>query len=353
MDKGKNMNIETKTTQIDTRWIGPFEFKEILGVGIHQVNQSVSVPLATYETTLFFSVARGARVIKAAGGLKSTLLSDTMSRSVTLECKDANEAYQLANFIKEKESSFQKEVVEKHSKYANLKEVKCHFVANLIYIRFVFFTHNAAGHNMVTLMSDRLLDYILTRFPDIQYVSLSGNMCVDKKVSAINGLEGRGKHIISELVIPRSVVIDLLKTTPEAIVNINTKKNLLGSIMAGSLLSANAHYANMLLAFYLPTGQDAANIVEGSQGITYAELRGEDLYFSVSLPNIIVGTVGNGKGNESVLQNLTEMGCIGEGSSQRLAHLCGGVVLAGELSLLAALTNQHELMKAHVSIERK
>jgi hydroxymethylglutaryl-CoA reductase (NADPH) len=347
------MNLESKTTQIETRWIGPVLFKKMNGIGSNQINQSVSVPLATYETTLFFSVARGARVIKASGGLISTLLSDTMSRSVTLECKDASEAYQLSNFIKEHEASFQKKVVEKHSKYAQLKEVKCYFVANLIYIRFVFFTNNAAGHNMVTLMSDHLLDYILAGFPGAHYVSLSGNMCVDKKVSAINGLEGRGKHIISEIVVPKSVVIDLLKTTPEAIVNLNTKKNLLGSIMAGSLLSANAHYANMLLAFYLPTGQDAANIVEGSQGITYAELRGDDLYFSVSLPNIIVGTVGNGKGNEDIQQNLNDMGCVGEGSSQRLAHVCAGVVLAGELSLLAALTNQHELMKAHVSIERK
>ena len=109
----------------------------------------------------------------------------------------------------------------------------------------------------------------------------------------------------------------------------------------------------MLLAIYLATGQDAANIVEGSQGITYAEVRNQDLYFSVTIPNIIVGTVGNGKNETPFKERLEKMGCIGQGGSQTLAHLVAATVLAGELSLLAALTNPHELMRAHTAIERK
>ena len=60
------------------------------------------------------------------------------------------------------------------------------------------------------------------------------------------------------------------------------KKNLLGTLAAGGIRSANAHFANMLLGFYLATGQDAANIIEGSQGIVHAEVRNDDLYFSGS-----------------------------------------------------------------------
>ena len=341
------------TTEIETKWIGPFLFKSMQSFSDVEKDVKVSAPLATYETTLFYSVARGARAISLSGGLNSTIIKDSMSRSVTVECIDAIRALQLSEYLKNNIPLLQVKVVQLHSKYAKLEKIDTYAVANLLYIRFSFYTSNASGHNMVTLMSDYLLDYVFDNFKDVRYVSLSGNMCVDKKVSMINAIEGRGKHIISEIIIPKDIVEKVLKSTPEAIVNLNIKKNLLGSIMSGSIHSANAHYANMLLAFYLATGQDGANIVEGSQGITHAEVRDGNLYFSVSIPNIIVGTVGHGKGSSHIQEHLKAMDCLGEKGSVRLAHICAAVVFAGELSLLAALTNQHELMKAHVSIERK
>ena len=112
----------------------------------------------------------------------------------------------------------------------------------------------------------------------------------------------------------------------------------------------------MLLGFYLATGQDAANIVEGSQGVTLAEARADELYFSVTLPNLIVGTVGNGKGLPFVEENLRELGCLEArepgANARRLALICAATVLCGELSLLAAQTNPGELMAAHLRLER-
>lgn len=126
--------------------------------------------------------------------------------------------------------------------------------------------------------------------------------------------------------------------------------------MAGGLRSANAHYANMLLAFYLATGQDAANIIEGSQGVVHAEVRNGDLYFSCTLPNLIVGSVGNGKGIDFVEDNLRQLGCKEDrepgANARRLAAICAATVLCGELSLLAAQTNPGELMEAHIKLER-
>jgi hydroxymethylglutaryl-CoA reductase (NADPH) len=126
--------------------------------------------------------------------------------------------------------------------------------------------------------------------------------------------------------------------------------------MAGGLRSANAHYANMLLAFYLATGQDAANIIEGSQGIVHAEVREGDLYFSCTLPNLIVGSVGNGKGIDFVEDNLRQLGCKEPrepgANARRLAAICAATVLCGELSLMAAQTNPGELMEAHIKLER-
>ena len=138
--------------------------------------------------------------------------------------------------------------------------------------------------------------------------------------------------------------------------DLNIKKNLIGTMLAGGLRSANAHYANMLLAFYLATGQDAANIVEGSQGMVHAEVRDGDLYFSATLPNLIMGTVGNGKGLDFVEDNLRMLGCKEErepgANARRLAIICAATVLCGELSLLAAQTNPGELMQSHLKLER-
>jgi hydroxymethylglutaryl-CoA reductase (NADPH) len=228
--------------------------------------------------------------------------------------------------------------------------------ANLLFVRFELTTGDASGHNMVTNAADTLMDHVLATVPGVRYGSISGNFCSDKKATAVNGILGRGKNVVTEIVLPRRHVERFLHTTPEAVVQLNIRKNLIGTMLAGGLRSANAHYANMLLAFYLATGQDAANIVEGSQGLTHAEVRDGDLYFSCTLPNLIVGSVGNGKGLDFVEENLTRLGCREQrepgANARRLAVLCAATVLCGELSLMAAQTNPGELMAAHLTLER-
>jgi hydroxymethylglutaryl-CoA reductase (NADPH) len=162
--------------------------------------------------------------------------------------------------------------------------------------------------------------------------------------------------VVAEITIPRALCLQELRTTPEQLVDLHIKKNLIGTMLAGGLRSANAHFANMLLAVYLATGQDAANIIEGSQGIVHAEVRNKDLYFSVSLTNLIVGTVGNGKDLDFAQHNLAILGCYaditpGQGA-RRLAVIIAATVLCGELSLLAAQTNPGELMRTHLTMER-
>jgi len=210
---------------------------------------------------------------------------------------------------------------------------------------------------MVTLAADRVMQWLLARQPSLRYVSISGNYCTDKKVSAVNGILGRGKSVVAELVVSEPVCRRHLRSSPEAIASLHVKKNLIGSNLAGGIGTANAHVANLLLAFYLATGQDAANIVEGSQAMVHAEVDHGNLYFSLSIPNIIVGTVGNGKDFDFVRTNLAAMGCEAADpagtSARRLAAICGGAALCAELSLLAAQTNPGELMRAHEKYERR
>ncbi len=333
------------------RNVGP-----VLITGTTINNEKVLLPMATYETPLWPSVGRGALVSRICGGIKTTIIDERMTRSILLEAPDAGEALLAVQSIKTLMTEMN-EVVSKTSRFAKLIAINSQIVANLIYLRLEFTTGDASGHNMVTLAADNLFPWILDRFPNLVYSSISANYCSDKKATAVNGILGRGKNVVTEMWISREICEKRLKTTPEKIVDLNIKKNLLGTLLAGGIRSANAHYANMLLAFYLATGQDAANIVEGSQGITYAEVKDDQLYFSCTLPNLIVGSVGNGKGLDFVEDNLTLIGCKAQRepgeNSQRLAAICAASVCCGELSLLAAQTNPGELMASHIKLERK
>lgn len=337
---------------VPLRTIGPIK---IVG---QVLQEEIGVPLATFETPLWPSVQRGALVSRLSEGIRVTIIQEKMTRSLLLEASDAECALNAVSALNSYRDELA-EVVAKSSRFCRLIDWHTQIVGKLIYIRFAMHTGDAAGHNMSTKAAEALLEWILNRFPKLQYVSISGNYCTDKKVSAVNGILGRGKYVVAEITIPKSVCEKNLRTTAKKIVNLHLKKNLIGSLIAGSTRSANAHFANMLLAFYLATGQDAANIVEGSQGIVCAETTGdtsEDLYFAVTLPNIIVGTVGNGKQHEFVQENLNKMGCLtarksGE-NSRRLAAIVAATVLCGELSLLAAQTNPKELMESHMRLER-
>ncbi len=335
---------------IPMQYIGPIH---IIGP---EVTDQVMVPLATYESPLWPSTNRGAKVSRHSRGIEVTIHSDHMSRSVLLEGTSAVACQDTLESLKARKPELSA-IVKESSRYAELQDFHAQIVGNLLYLRFTFTTGDAAGHNMTTKAADLLLAWITQQYPEMQYVSISANLCTDKKASCVNGILGRGKYAVAEILIPRQVCVATLKTVPEKIVDLNIKKNLIGTQLAGTIRTANAHFANVLLAFYLATGQDAANIIEGSQGFVHTEMRADDLYFSVTVPNIIVGTVGNGKQHEFVRTNLEQMGCLvnrepGK-NARRLAAICAATILCGELSLLAAQTNPGELMRSHEIFERQ
>lgn len=334
--------------KIPMRSIGPIK---IIG---QELNAEVNVPMATFEVPLWPSTSRGAKVSRLAGGINVIVVDEGMTRSVVVDAFNATVAMELCTALRLRSAEIA-EQISKISRFAKLKDLHSQIIGSLVYIRLAIHSGDASGHNMVTAAAEAMLNWLLAQYPHLQYVSISSNFCTDKKASAVNAILGRGKYVVAEIKVPREICLKILNTTPEKIVDLHIKKNLLGSILAGSVRSANAHFANMLLAVYLATGQDAANIIEGSQGIVHAEVRKQDLYFSVSLTNLIVGTVGNGKDLEFAQRNLAQLGCDptgNAGSARRLAIIIAATVLCGELSLLAAQTNPGELMRAHLAIER-
>ncbi|MBQ7251550.1 MAG: hydroxymethylglutaryl-CoA reductase [Kiritimatiellae bacterium] len=340
--------FDEATASIPLAWVGP-----VKTTGPFPYDGPV--PLATFESPLWPSVARGAAVTRHAGGIFAAVPDARMTRSVALAAPDAERAAAWAAEVPSLAEELRRATgaTSRHAKYL---DCRAETAGRLLFLRFAFSTGEASGHNMATKAAAAALQWLLAHWEGAEYVSESGNLCCDKKTSAVNGLLGRGRRAVAEARIPAALVKRFLHVEAADIERLNWRKNYVGSVLAGSLRSANAHFANMLLAFYLATGQDAANIVEGSQGTVLAEAEADGaLRFSVTLPNLVVGTVGNGKGLPWVKENLARLGCDGGGdgsASARLAALAAATVLCGELSLLAALAKPGELMGAHLALER-
>jgi hydroxymethylglutaryl-CoA reductase (NADPH) len=119
----------------------------------------------------------------------------------------------------------------------------------------------------------------------------------------------------------------------------------------------NAHYANILSALFIATGQDPAQVVEGSLGVTCIEARGPgSVVASVYMPDVPLAAIGGGTGLGTQQEALAMMGVEVDderpgAAVMRLAEIVGAAVLAGELSLLAALTSR-DLARAHEKLGR-
>ncbi len=339
----RNMENPIGVLQIPMGIAGPLKIN-----GEH-CNREVMVPLATSEGALVASINRGASTITASGGANARVISDIMTRAPAIKTENAVDALKIKQWF---ENNFNKlkEIAESTTSHGKLLKIDpIIIVGNYVYPRFVYSTGDSMGMNMVTIATEKILDE-MTRETSAIHIALSGNVCVDKKAAAINIIEGRGKSVVADILIPKEIVNKKLKTTAEGIVEVNTVKNLIGSAASGSM-AYNAHYANMVAAIFLATGQDAAHVVEGSLGITTAENRNGDLYFSVNLPDLPIATVGGGTSLETANEGLNILGVAGSNKALELAEIVATTVLAGELSLIAALSAGH-LARAHQELGR-
>ncbi|KAL3918891.1 MAG: hypothetical protein SGPRY_005834 [Prymnesium sp.] len=257
------------------------------------------IPLATTEGALIASTNRGARAISMAGGAISVLLADGMTRAPLVSCVDLAQAAALKAYCEGEEGeAANKQVFSQTTRYGSLQGVKVALAGRHAYLRFRCSTGDAMGMNMVGKGVNQVVSELLSRFPGCELMALSGNFCTDKKPSAVNWIEGRGKSVAAEAILPGRLVRSVLKADVERLVEVNTNKNLVGSAMAGSLGGFNAHASNIVTALFLACGQDPAQNVESSNCITLMETvpNGEDfdLRVSCTMPSIECGTVGGG-----------------------------------------------------------
>lgn len=326
--------------------------------------EPIYIPMATTEGCLVASTNRGCKAITAGGGACSVVLRDAITRAPCVRLPSSMRAAALKRWISQPENY---EVVEaafnSTTNFGRLVSIDATVAGRNVYLRFACMSGDAMGMNMVSKGCLKSIEVLEREFPDMELVALSGNMCTDKKPSAINWILGRGKSIVVEAVIPESIVKSVLKCTVHSMIETNRQKNHLGSAMAGSIGGFNAHAANIVTAVYLATGQDPAQNVESSNCITNMELAedGKSLHVSVTMPSVEVGTVGGGTHLPAQAGCLDICGVRGAAkgpdsmpgdNSRKLAQIVGGAVLAGELSLMAALA-ANQLVSAHMQHNRK
>ncbi|XP_044000146.1 3-hydroxy-3-methylglutaryl-coenzyme A reductase-like [Gambusia affinis] len=321
--------------------------------------QQFHVPMATTEGCLVASTNRGCRAVSLSGGCSSRILADSMTRGPVVRLPSACRAAEVKMWLETSDGfGLVKEAFDETSRFARLEKLLACVAGRNLYIRFQSQTGDAMGMNMLSKGTEQALSQLKQHFPDMEVLSLSGNYCTDKKSAAINWILGRGKSAVCEATIPAKVVREVLKSSTAALVDLNISKNLVGSAMAGSIGGFNAHAANIVTAIFIACGQDPAQTVGSSNCITQMEAAGpdgDDLYISCTMPSVELGTVGGGTNlppQQACLQMLGVAGPNQPGENARqLARVVCATVLAGELSLMAALAAGH-LVKSHMTHNR-
>jgi NADP-dependent 3-hydroxy-3-methylglutaryl-CoA reductase len=324
-------------------------------------NKLYYIPMATTEGALVASTNRGCKAVSMSKyGIETIVFNDGMTRGPVLKFHSIRQAYEAYEWF---ETNFDeiKQCFDRTSSYARLTSIKRNIAANHLFVRFVATTGDAMGMNMLSKGVEAVLTLVRSKWPETaDIISISGNYCIDKKPSALNWIDGRGKSVVAEAFISHEILEQVLKTNANRLVELNHSKNLLGSIMAGSIGGFNAHAANIVTAMFIACGQDPAQVVSSSNCLTWLETTGpekRDLYISCTMYSLEVGTIGGGTKLSAQQACLKILGIDGSSgsipgeNSCQLARLICSTVLAGELSLMSALAT-NDLVNSHLRLNR-
>ncbi|SOD82375.1 hydroxymethylglutaryl-CoA reductase [Spirosoma fluviale] len=295
------------------------------------------IPLATTEGTLVASYNRGMKLLNQCGGVTCTVIDEGMQRAPVFVMHDARAARDLARWVAAHEPHLRAEA-EATSRFARLQYITPYQTGRTLFLRFGFTTGDAAGQNMVTKATLAACTYLLQEVKDVAHFYLEANLATDKKPSFINTLQTRGKRVTAEVTIPKDLLVRELQVEPEQL-DRHARLGTLGAFMSGTN-NNGLHSVNGLAALFIATGQDVACLAESSAAIATSEiLPNGDFYGSITLPSLIVGTVGGGTSLPTQQECLSILGCSGSGKVYKFAEIVAGVVAAGELSLAAAISS--------------
>jgi len=309
------------------------------------------LPLATHEAALVASYHRGAQLLTEAGGCTALLLAEGVTRSPGFAFATVAEAGRFLLWVLQEQERFIA-IAAATTRHGKLENLRVTVEGNHVYLLFDFSTGDAAGQNMVTIATQAVCDDLIARSPvKPAYWFIEANASGDKKASAQSFASVRGKKVSAEVLLGAELLTRRLHTTARAMVDY-WRMSAIGGVLTGTI-GVQGHCANGLAALFIACGQDAACVSEAAVGVTRFEERADGaLYAAVTLPNLIVGTVGGGTGLPSQHACLELMGLAGTGHARAFAEVCTAAALAGELSIAGALASG-EFTRAHQRLARE
>jgi len=307
------------------------------------------VPMATTEGTLVASYNRGMRVLAESGGVTATVVKRSMQRAPVFMFETAREARDFGEWLRENFDGV-RAAAQSTTRSGRMVEIEQYAVANMLYLRCDYTTGDAAGQNMTGKATRAACEWIRETHPAHPKYMLSGSIDTDKKHSAINTLQTRGRRVVAEAVIRKDVLARLMRVDTRELFRARQVSSA-GAMLAGSAYNG-PHAANGIAAMFIACGQDVANVAESHAGITYAQLLDNgDYYWSVTLPSLIVASYGGGTGLPTQRECLEVLGCYGTGKADKLAEIVAATVLAGDVSLGSAVLAD-EWVTAHEQLGR-
>jgi hydroxymethylglutaryl-CoA reductase (NADPH) len=309
-------------------------------------NGETYIPLATTEGALVASVNRGIKAMRESGGVSVSHFRSGTTRGPVFRTGGMEKSIDMSLWVDEHRKELS-DIARKTSSHIELLEIELKPLAEYVFMRFSYDTDEAMGMNMVTIATEAVAKHIAEK-TGAECLAVAGNYDIDKKPSWLNFIATRGTVVWAEAIIPGDVLERVLKTDAKRMFDVWLAKCMIGSAMAGSQ-GFNCQFANIVAAFFAATGQDLAHVVEGSHGIVTTNiLKDRDLYVSVYMPAVMLGTVGGGTklATQTEARSVTGAQTVGE-----LAEVLAGAVLAGEISLLASLS-KNTLGSSHTSLGR-
>jgi hydroxymethylglutaryl-CoA reductase (NADPH) len=332
-------NIENPigVTQMPLGVAGPLLVNGIHARGIFYV------PLATTEGALVRSYERGMVALTRAGGVTARMYADENRISPVFIFEDIGEAHDFAQNLHSDFEAIRAEA-QSTTSHGTLQRLECHAIGREVIVTFCYFTGDAQGMNMIAKATERACQWILDHSAARRFYLFSG-FSSEKRASGALLAGGKGKRVTAGALLPKALVKSHLHVTPARLFDM-WHHTVLGHLQANAI-GYNGHYANGLAALFIACGQDVANVVNSSVGITNFEVTEDgDLYASVNLPSLTVATVGGGTGLGTHRECLEMLGCAGSGHAPKFAEIVAATVLAGELSMGAAIASA-EFVAAH------
>ena len=324
-------------------------------------DEDIYIPLATNEAALVAGVQRGLKAINMAGGLKTLVHFDGMTRAPLIEAPDIYEANKFVEYVRDNEDFIKELQVCVPDPFVSLREIDPYQLGTKVFIRLIFKTGDAMGMNGVTKASAEICRYILAKKPDWKLLTISSNLCTDKKNSHINVLNGRGKSIQTEVFLPEDVLKKVFKdgVNARSVEKVVFHKCYLGSNLSGTISGYNVNAANAVAAFYAATGQDLAHVISSSSCFVQADAVDGGVHFMVSLPCMELATIGGGAMFGTAKEMLNMLKCTEHGSTaddsasvKRLAEIAATAVTALDLNTACAQAAGYEMADSHVKLAR-